>query len=137
MKKQINDIREFQKKLAEVEEGNVPKGHNGSTYSTESLDRIRLRHDLAIEELEETQKAVIQNNQVEVLDGLVDQLYILLGSVHEYGMLDKFEQAWDLVHANNMTKLGEDGKVHKNENGKVIKPSNYKPVDLSILFNDA
>ena len=61
MKKQINDIREFQKKLAEVEEGNVPKGHNGSTYSTESLDRIRLRHDLAIEELVETQKAVIPN----------------------------------------------------------------------------
>ena len=61
-------------------------------------------------------------------------MYILLCTSHEYGVLDKLEEAWDLVHANNMTKLDENGKVHKDENGKVIKPSNYKPVNLKILF---
>jgi predicted HAD superfamily Cof-like phosphohydrolase len=73
-------------------------------------------------------------DEVEILDAGVDILYIVLGTMHEAGVLDKFSQAWDLVHFNNMTKLDEHGKVHKNENGKVIKPANYKPVNLNQLF---
>lgn len=126
MMKQINDIREFQTKIAEVEEGNILKN------PTE--DKINLRNSLLREEVEELEEALRNKDEVEILDAGVDILYILLGTMHETGMLDKFEKAWDLVHANNMSKLDENGKVHKNENGKVIKPANYKPVDLSVLF---
>lgn len=42
----------------------------------------------------------------------------------------------DAVHQNNLTKLGPDGKVHKDADGKVLKPSNYVPVDLkTVLIN--
>ena len=134
MKKLIDNIREFQEKLAEVRENIVFDEYNKDSKSILALDRIVLRGKLAQEEFYETQKAVMSQDKVGTLDGLVDQLYILMGTVHEYGMLDKLEKAWDLVHANNMTKLDENGKVHKDESGKVIKPSNYKPVDLKVLF---
>ena len=46
---------------------------------------------------------------------------------------------WDLgqalrrVHQSNMSKLGEDGKPIKREDGKVLKGPNYQPPDLSDL----
>jgi predicted HAD superfamily Cof-like phosphohydrolase len=43
-------------------------------------------------------------------------------------------EGFRLVHQNNMSKLGEDGKPVRNDYGKIIKPSGYKPVDLSVLF---
>ena len=128
MTKQITDIREFQSKIAEVEEGNLLKN------PTE--DKIKLRNALLREEVEELEEALWGINEVEILDAGVDILYILLGTMHEAGLLDKFEKAWDLVHTNNMSKLDENGKVHKNEHGKVIKPANYKPVDLTVLFGE-
>lgn len=129
MVKQIKDIREFQEKIAEKLEGFLLQ-KTGKDFNTAS----QLRKNLLLEEVEELEVAINQKDQVEILDAGVDILYIVLGTMHEAGVLDKFSEAWDLVHDNNMTKLGEDGKVVKNENGKVIKPSNYKPVDLKILF---
>lgn len=37
------------------------------------------------------------------------------------------------VHASNMSKLGDDGKPIKREDGKVLKGPNYTPPDLSDL----
>lgn len=44
-----------------------------------------------------------------------------------------FEEAVFRVHASNMSKLGEDGKPIKREDGKVLKGPNYKAPDLSDL----
>jgi predicted HAD superfamily Cof-like phosphohydrolase len=43
------------------------------------------------------------------------------------------EQALRRVHTSNMSKLGEDGKPIKREDGKVLKGPNYQPPDLSDL----
>ena len=43
------------------------------------------------------------------------------------------EQALRRVHKSNMSKLGDDGKPVKREDGKVLKGPNYKPPDLSDL----
>ena len=43
------------------------------------------------------------------------------------------EQALRRVHRSNMSKLGEDGKPIKREDGKVLKGPNYQPPDLSDL----
>ena len=130
MEKQIRDIREFQEKIAEKVEG-----HLFSNEPIGGLDEaIHLRNRLMLEEMKELQEGLEEMDEVEILDAGIDILYITLGTMHEAGVLDKFEKAWDLVHANNMTKLGPDGKVLKREDGKVIKPSNYKPVNLAQLF---
>lgn len=131
MEKQIRDIREWQTKIAEKREGQLV---DGSLMHGSLIEAVQLRIDLMQEEVDELKVALDEMDEVEILDAGIDSLYIILGTMHEAGVLDKFEKAWDLVHANNMTKLGPDGKVVKNENGKVIKPANYKPVDLNQLF---
>ena len=129
MKKQISDIRDFQEKLVEVEEGSL-----FFLEEKDFQDRVRLRMKLLREEVDELEEALLNRDPVETLDAIIDIHYIANGTAQEVGVVHLLDKAWDLVHANNMTKLDENGKVHKDENGKVIKPSNYKPVNLKILF---
>ncbi len=94
--------------------------------------KLRLR--LMLEESGELEEG---NNdlqsKIEVLDGLVDQLYIWLGNVNAHGMQSLIEPAFNLVHENNMTKV-IDGRILKDAHGKVIKPEGYKRVNLNSLI---
>lgn len=103
-----------------------------------------LRHDLLKEELTEYFDACEQGNLVEILDALVDIEYILKGTIVSHGLQNVFHEAFERVHQNNMSKL-VDGKPLINEVGaehydptkpigKVLKPKEYKPVDLSDLI---
>lgn len=132
LEKMIKDIRQFQLKIAEKEEGNLHRMTLPEYYE----DAVALRVKLQQEEVDELKEALETKNHVEVLDAIIDNFYILMGTAHEYGLLDKLIPAWDLVHSNNMSKIGPDGKVKKNEFGKVVKPRDFKPVDLSVLFSE-
>lgn len=125
MKKQLIQVRAFQQAFGQT------LNENPTLLSKEEY---LLRYDLAQEELEEYMDAVIVDDLVEVLDSLVDQAYILFGTVNAHGLAEKFLKAFDLVHENNMSKLDKDGNVLKNEFGKVIKPEGFIPVDLTKLF---
>ena len=46
---------------------------------------------------------------------------------------DTIGEAVKLVHASNMSKLGEDGKPIRRDDGKILKGNNYKAPDLSAL----
>lgn len=129
MIKQIEDIREFQEKIAEELEGDL-------FFRDDFEERVKTRMKLLREEVDELEEALLNRDPVETLDVIIDIHYIANGTAQEAGIVDKLSDAWDLVHANNMTKLDENGKVIKNEYGKVIKPANYKPVDLTVLFNE-
>lgn len=108
----------------------------------EITDRFLLRQDLINEEVIELQNAGLNKDKVETLDAIVDSIYILLGTAIEFGLHDKLEEAFNLVHENNMSKLvdgkplinGEGIIVADKPLGKVLKPEGYKPVDLSVLF---
>ena len=43
------------------------------------------------------------------------------------------EQAFDLTHESNMSKLGPDGKPVFREDGKIMKGPNYHKPDLHSL----
>lgn len=43
------------------------------------------------------------------------------------------DEAYKRVHASNMSKLGDDGKPIRREDGKILKGSNYKEPDLMDL----
>lgn len=102
-----------------------------------------LRHDLSLEELTEYFNACESGNKVEILDALVDQMYILCGTIVSHGMQNVFNEAFRRVHENNMSKLvngkpliNEVGAEHYDPSkpiGKVLKPKGYIPVDLSDL----
>ena len=127
MKKQIRDIREFQTRLAEVKEGSLLTDKDNSSGL---LSRKRLMQ----EELDELMEALESRDRAECVKEGVDLLYVVFGTFQEAGILDDVEYAWDLVHTNNMTKLGPDGKVIKDKFGKVMKPEGFQKLNLKDYF---
>ena len=125
MKKQLDKVRAFQYAF------NQTVNENPTLLP---ITESELRFSLGREELEEYEQAYDDRDLVDVLDSLVDQAYVLFGTINAHGLQDLFLEAFDLVHYNNMSKLDENGEVLKNEFGKVIKPANFKPVDLKQLF---
>ena len=81
------------------------------------------------EEHQELKAALADNNNVEVLDALVDILVVTIGAIHSAGW--DAEGAWKEVMSTNFAKIGEDGKVHRRKDGKVLKPVGWTPPDLS------
>jgi len=94
-----------------------------------------LRFNLMKEENREYIVASANKDLVEILDSLVDQLYVLAGTINQHGLQDVIEEAFNRVHANNLTKVGVDGKVIRDADGKILKPEGFVPVDLSDLVN--
>jgi predicted HAD superfamily Cof-like phosphohydrolase len=99
-----------------------------------SPEESRLRFKLGEEEVVEYWDATKEDDLVEILDALADQMYILCGTILKHGLQDMIIPAFDLVHNNNMMKLGPDGKPIFREDGKIIKPEGFKKVELKTLF---
>lgn len=95
---------------------------------------IKLRFKLALEELNEFIDACQTKNHEKIFDALVDQLYILIGTAHMFGMADALEAGFNEVHRSNMTKLDESGKPIYREDGKVMKSALYEPPDLNKVL---
>lgn len=64
----------------------------------------QFRFKFGLEELEEYQEAHYDMDLEGVLDSLVDQLYIIMGTAYQHGMAHVFDEAWDRVHTANMQK---------------------------------
>ena len=95
-----------------------------------SEELIELRIKLLQEEVAEYAEAARGGDLVEVLDALADIAYILAGTVINHGMQYVFDDAFSEVHRSNLAKL-VDGKVLRREDGKVMKPENWQPPNLS------
>lgn len=99
-------------------------------------DRFKLRHELMIEEVYETKVAFDNGDLTEVADGIIDQMYILLGTALEFGLGDRLIMLFDEVQRSNMSKIDpESGKVLYNENGKVMKPESYSKPNLEAIMS--
>lgn len=123
------------------------------SLSNVSKESIALQLDLLQEEYLETVEAYDNNNPVEFADGVADCLVIILGMVQKceaagYDMdevlyrvcdnnLSKYIPVGEAIHYNpEYTKeLNEKHQVFvlKNAVGKIMKPSDFKSVDLSDL----
>jgi predicted HAD superfamily Cof-like phosphohydrolase len=101
---------------------------------TQDQNTISLRYHLMSEENREYMVSGIQEDKVEILDALIDQAYVLFGTINAHGMQKEFVEGFRLVHENNMTKVQENGKVLKDASGKVLKPQGYQKVDLRQLI---
>jgi|TARA_R110000822_G_scaffold6851_15_gene28719 predicted HAD superfamily Cof-like phosphohydrolase len=99
-----------------------------------------LRKELGQEELNEYTDACKDNDLVEVLDSLVDQMYIVCGTVLKHGLQDVFWDAFREVQRSNMSKLDENKKpIVNGENGimdttrptgKILKSEFFVEPDL-------
>lgn len=89
---------------------------------------------LVDEEHKELVKAVQSRDLAATLKEACDLQYVLDGTFVELGIAHLKQPAFIEVHRSNLSKIGDDGKPHFNENGKVIKGNNYKKADLSTLI---
>lgn len=71
-----------------------------------------------------------RENALAIVDGGVDTVYVIFQLFY---MLElPFEAAFAEIHANNLAKIqyGEDGKLSKRADGKLMKPENHPKPDL-------
>jgi len=128
-------LQEFLKKVADFQKATDQPVAEKPTLTWMFTDSL-LRYDLMHEENKEYIVACQNRDLVEVLDAVVDQLYILSGTINTHGLGDVLEEAFNRVHENNLTKIGPDGKVLRNPSGKILKPSGFVPVSLDDLVKE-
>jgi len=94
--------------------------------------------EVSFKEFEENYKEYLELIKKELLieyaDGLTDILVVTYGAGHSFGV--DLNECFEEVHRSNMSKLGEDGKPIKREDGKVLKGPNYfRPNLKKVIFN--
>ena len=92
----------------------------------------KLRVDLIEEEFDELRDGIEARDIVEVAAALTDLLYVIYGAGQAFGI--DLDECFHEVHSSNMSKLGEDGRVIKREDGKVMKPSTYFPPNIASVL---
>lgn len=105
---------------------------------------LRLRKALLAEEMhelfEEMDRAITALERgetvppavaVNLLKEAADVQYVLSGMSVTFGW--PIAQVYARVHASNMSKLGEDGRPVRREDGKVLKGPGYRPPVLEDL----
>jgi len=119
----IDDVKRFHE---------VTDAPDLSTPAFPDIDRCRLREDLVAEETKEMLKGLVLRDLVEVADGIVDAIYVLVGTALEFGL--PMQALWDEVQRSNMAKavLQPDGsfKVVRRADGKILKPEGWTPPDI-------
>lgn len=110
-------------------------------------DKLTRRGNLISEEFDEVMEAIQWGERVEagravadreevlveIAAELADLLYVVYGTAEELGIpLDK---VFNAIHQANMRKVWDDGTVHRNDYGKVIKPPNHEKADIrKVLY---
>lgn len=125
--------------------------------------RCELRINLMQEELNEIKEGIKNNDIVEVADGLCDLMYVLAGSIHEFGLGDKFEELFKEVQRSNMSKAcdneyeakltvehyfkkdgtiaeykqkGDKWIVYRTSDNKLLKSINYSSANLEQIIKN-
>ncbi|APC46424.1 phosphoribosyl-ATP diphosphatase [Streptomyces phage BRock] len=129
------------KNLKEFHETFSPEQKNDSV-----LQKIDRRTQLVYEEYAEVTDALLtlekahlglnsytpEEAMVEVASELADLLYVVYGTAEELGI--PLDRVFNEIHKANMRKVWDDGKVHKNEFGKVLKPDNFQRADIGKVL---
>jgi predicted HAD superfamily Cof-like phosphohydrolase len=94
-----------------------------------SPEREQLRRNLIEEEFLEWQ-ASLPYMMADQAKELADLLYVVYGTAAEMGI--DLDAVFEAVHESNMSKLDDNGKPIRREDGKILKGPNYKPplIDL-------
>lgn len=102
----------------------------GQTVDEHNSKQFDLYCNLIKEEVGELAEAREVGDKVESLDALIDILVVTIGAIHSLGA--DAQGAWNEVVRSNMSKIDPvTGKVIKRDDGKILKPANWSPPDLT------
>jgi predicted HAD superfamily Cof-like phosphohydrolase len=121
----FEDIKDFHQRFKLTYEG-------GPRQLPPDLRSFRVR--FLVEELTEY---ILADKLEDQLDGLVDLVYVALGTAYLHGF--DFDTAWQRVHMANMLKRRAQ-RPSDSKRGSVeydiVKPEGWRPPDLSDLVDD-
>lgn len=89
-----------------------------------------LRIALIDEEYFELIEAIGWGDKVHIAKEAADLVYVVVGALIAWGI--PFNEVFAALQNSNMTKVGPDGKVVKNEAGKVLKGEHFKGAEDMI-----
>lgn len=115
-----NDVHDFHVALE------VPHGKG----LRPEIRRPELRAELIREEAKETVEAIEDGDVALAIDGMIDTIYVCLGTFVEWGL--DVQPFWDEIQKTNLAKAG--GKTR--EDGKKLKPEGWEPPRIKELFDD-
>lgn len=102
---------------------------NKPTAQPEHIRSLRKR---LIEEevIKETFTAIDNNDLPGIADGIVDSIYVLIGTAVSYGI--DLRPVFDAVQAANMAKEGGGTRA----DGKILKPAGWKAPDVASIIGE-
>lgn len=118
---------EMVKQFQEIFGANI--GKNVELPNKEERD---LRIKLLKEEFDEYMEGEENNDIVEISDALGDMMYIIYGTAISYGI--PLDEVFKEIHNSNMSKLDENGKPIRREDGKILKGVNYFKPDIKKIL---
>ena len=123
--------------FARVREWNKRTGHMPSIDSEATVkwitdEEYRNRAmDLLTEEVGEMKDAIDAMDQVEMLDAAADIIFVLAGIIEKAGLGEYMEETMHEVLKSNDSKIQPNGKVVRDENGKIGKPLLYRAPNIA------
>lgn len=100
----------------------------GKRPETPPGSNMGLRMDLLAEEFAETERAWMNDDLVQIADGLADMIYVAIGMAITYGI--DLRPVWREVHRSNMAKEGGAMRA----DGKILKPAGWTAPDVKGIL---
>jgi predicted HAD superfamily Cof-like phosphohydrolase len=101
----------------------------GQKVDAADPEQFELYTNLLKEEMNEFLDAVKAKDDVEIFDALLDIIVVAIGAGISAGY--PMQSGWDEVILSNMRKINpQTGKVDRREDGKVLKPANWRAPNL-------
>lgn len=89
--------------------------------------KLKERADFLQEELDEFRKNAATQNMAEMLDALIDLVYVAKGTVIMMGLAEAWDYSWDEVQRANMQRV--PGPTKRGNANDVMKPEGWVPPD--------
>lgn len=122
-----NDVEQFMA-AADQYIGDVPH------IDENNEEQAKLYIDLIDEEFKELCDGFIRRHIGDIADGGADLVWVVQGLFTTLGI--NFDAVWEEVKNSNMSKVSDNGKILKREDGKVLKPDTYFKPDIDQVLKD-
>lgn len=96
--------------------------------------QVRLYIDLIDEEFRELCDGFLRRHIGDIADGGADLVWVVQGLFITLGI--DFDKVWKEVRASNMSKVSDNGKIKKREDGKILKPESYFKPDIERVLKE-
>lgn len=123
----IQDIKNFHEKF-----DLAPRAVNAPL----DKDLMKFRIRFLAEELKEINKAAAEGNLPDLLDGIVDLVYVAIGTAYTQNM--NFAEAWQRVQAANMAKekVSSENPGKRGHSSDIVKPKGWTAPCHKDLFSE-